>query len=117
MIIFGGLSSGIIFAKQFEDQTLIWTPSDNPTLQNRLKSEELFPAEKKLREITLMVEATDRTDSLITTAAFEEMRQFEQLLYSVEEYSDTGLDALNRLVRKGKGKIFGFADICMQAEL
>lgn len=45
------------------------------------------------------------------------MRQFEQLLYSVEEYSDTGLDALNRLVRKGNGKIFGFKDICMQAEL
>ena len=111
---------------------MIWTPSvspliylptydsvllvqDNPTLRNKGKGEKLFPAEKKLREITLMVEARGKT--LISTEAFEEMRQFEQLLYSVEEYSDTDLDALNRLVRKGGGKIFGFADICMQAEL
>ena len=63
----------------------------------------------------MIVEA--QGDTLITTEVFEEMRQFEQLLYSVEEYSDTGLDALNRLVRKGNGKIFGFKDICMQAEL
>ena len=35
----------------------------------------MFPAEKKIREITLMVEAYG--DNLITTEAFEEMRQFE----------------------------------------
>lgn len=35
----------------------------------------MFPAEKKLREITLMVES--KGDSLISTESFEEMRQFE----------------------------------------
>lgn len=41
-------------------------------MNNKRKSEELFPSEKKIREITLMVEAMG--GSLITTEAFEEMR-------------------------------------------
>ena len=45
------------------------------------------------------------------------MLQFEQLLYSITEYSDTKLDKLNSLYREGKGKIFSFADICEQIEL
>ena len=44
--------------------------------------------------------------------AFEEMRQFEQILYSVEEYSDTDLTALNNIYRKEEGRIFTFMDIC-----
>ena len=37
---------------------------DNPTLQNKKKSEELFPIESRVRQIRLIVEA--KGDTLIT---------------------------------------------------
>ena len=45
------------------------------------------------------------------------MRQFEDLLYSITEYTDTKLDSLNSLERSSEGKLFSFDDICQQIEL
>ena len=63
----------------------------------------------------MIVEA--KSDNLITLEAFEEMRQFEDLLYSITEFTDTKLDPLNNLHRTGKGKLFSFNDICYKFEL
>ena len=63
-----------------------------------------------MREIILIVEA--KGDNLFTSEVFEEMRQFEQLLYSVEEYSDTKLSKYNTVYRDGKGIVFSFSDVC-----
>lgn len=48
---------------------------------------------------------------------FEEMMQFEEILFSITEFSDTKLNSLNELHREGKGTVFSFADICQQFEL
>lgn len=45
------------------------------------------------------------------------MRQFEQLLFSIEEFSDTSFNSMNQLQRRGEGFKFGFKDVCAQAEL
>ena len=50
---------GNVLAKAYPDQTLIWTPSDNPTLKNKEKSHNLFPEEDKVRQINLIVESRD----------------------------------------------------------
>ena len=42
------------------------------------------------------------------------MVQFENILYSITEYADTRLDALNEIDRAGQGAMFTFADICKQ---
>ncbi len=79
-------------------------------MKNKRLSEDLFPKESKLREITLIVKANG--DNLFTSDVFEEMRQFEQLLYSVEEYSDTKLSKYNTVSREGEGLVFSFSDVC-----
>ena len=40
------------------------------------------------------------------------MEQFEQILYSITEYSDTKLDVFSDIDRQGSGEIFKFSDIC-----
>ena len=60
---------------------------------NKQKSEELFPDEEKVRQIKIIVVAED--DTLLTRETFNEMIQFENILYSITEYADTKLDALN----------------------
>ena len=44
------------------------------------------------------------------------MIQFENILYSITEYADTKLDALNDIQREGQGAMFTFKDICKQIE-
>lgn len=45
------------------------------------------------------------------------MLQFDSLLHSITEYSDTKLDPLSNLIRSGSGDLFGFKDICQEIEL
>ena len=40
------------------------------------------------------------------------MKQFEDLLYSITEYTDTRLDPLRNVQRSSQGKLFSFEDIC-----
>jgi hypothetical protein len=42
--------------------------------------------------------------------------QFEDILYSISEYSDTYLDSVNVIQRDGDGYLFKFSDICKQNE-
>ena len=74
------------------------------------KSKELFPDQNRLRRINVIVEAVD--DNLLTTAAFNEIMEFEKILYQVSEFSDTKLNNFNEIERDSKGKLFKFADIC-----
>ena len=45
------------------------------------------------------------------------MIEFEEILYSVSEFSDTKIDAYGGIERKAEGKLFKFADICPQVTL
>lgn len=47
---------------------------------------------------------------------FKELEEFEDLLYSIEEYSGTYLDPLNNIQRKTDSKPFKFTDICKEFE-
>ena len=47
---------------------------------------------------------------------FDELIQFEDILYSISEYSDTYLDSVNVIQRDGDGYLFKFSDICKQNE-
>ena len=69
---------------------MLWTPRASPTLDAYEKSKEMFPAENRLRRINVIVEAVG--DTLLTLPAFEEMIQFEKILYSISEFSDTKLN-------------------------
>ena len=42
------------------------------------------------------------------------MIQFEEILYSVSEFSDTKLNNYNEIEREQAGKLFKFSDICPQ---
>lgn len=55
----------------------------------------MFPQELKTRKINLIVES--KGDTLLTVETFAEMKQFEDLLYQVEEYSDTYVDSANKI--------------------
>ena len=55
----------------------------------------------KTRQINLIVES--KGDTLITKETFAEMIQFEELLYSITEFSDTKRDRLGDIIREGKG--------------
>ena len=70
----------------------------------------MFPIEMKTRQINLIVES--KGDTLITKETFAEMIQFEELLFSITEFSDTKRDRLGDIIREGKGTQFSFADIC-----
>ena len=50
----------------------------------------MFPEDDYLRQIILIVESTG--DSLFTEQTFAEMEQFEDILYSIQEFSDTYVD-------------------------
>lgn len=47
---------------------------------------------------------------------FKELVEFEDLLYSVEEFSGTYLDPLNNIQRNTASKPFKFSDICKEFE-
>ena len=72
----------------------------------------MFPSSEQIREIILIVEAKE--ESLITVQAFEEMIQFEQILYQVAEFSTTHIDGLGDVYRTGEGDVFTFEEICHQ---
>ena len=48
----------------------------------------------------------------MTRETFKEMIQFENILYSITEFADTRINALNAIQREGEGRMFTFADIC-----
>lgn len=74
----------------------------------------MFPVEVRPRAISLIIES--KGDSLITLEIFKELEEFEDLLYSIEEYSGTYLDPLNNIQRKTDSKPFKFTDICKEFE-
>ena len=45
------------------------------------------------------------------------MIQFEEILHSVTEYSDTEFSTLYNIVRPSEGEILRFQDICQKNEL
>ena len=79
------------------------------------KSKTLFPDDDKIRSINVIVEA--KGDTLLTQQVFKEMIEFEEILYSVSEFSDTKIDAYGGIERKAEGKLFKFADVCPQVTL
>ena len=56
----------------------------------------MFPISDKTREITLIVEAK-APFHLLTVDAFEEMLEFEDILYETSEFTDTQLDGFRRI--------------------
>lgn len=40
------------------------------------------------------------------------MQQFEEMLFSVEEFADTRLSTFNEIKREEKGRKFRFSDVC-----
>ena len=88
---------------------------ESPTLTAYEKSKTLFSDENKIRTINVIVEA--KGDTLLTKEVFSEMIEFEEILYSVSEFSDTGLDAYGSIERKAEGKLFKFSDVCPQVTL
>lgn len=45
------------------------------------------------------------------------MIQFEKILYSVSEFSDTKLNNFKEIERKAEGQLFKFTDVCPQVSL
>ena len=92
------LSCGcIFFQRHYRDETFLWTPGRSETMTAFEKGKELFPDDDRLRSIKVIVEATG--DNLITRDAFSEMIEFEEILNSVTELSDTRLNSLGSIVR------------------
>ena len=58
------ISGFIFFQSHYKDEKLLWTPSESETLTAYEKSKELFPNEKNLHSIKVIVEAVG--DNLIT---------------------------------------------------
>ena len=44
------------------------------------------------------------------------MIQFEEILYSIAEFSDTHIDGFGSTHRPAEGSLFSFEDICQQIE-
>jgi hypothetical protein len=114
LVVFILLAMGMGSAEEFPDENIIWTPEGNPSLVNKGKAEELFPQKEKYRVINLMVEATG--DNVLTRESLETVREFEELMGTIWEYSDTTLDATNKIVRPGKGTKIYWKDICRYTE-
>ena len=112
-MIFIGFSLGLGWAKEFEDESIIWTPAGNPSLEAKDKSKILFPTEEKFRSISLIIE---NDDNVITKETLEQLLMFEEILYSTTELDDTTLNSVNQIERPGKGSEFTWKDICMQRQ-
>ena len=81
---------GMTQSQAYEDEQLVWTPAENESIKNYEKAKELFDSDEKSRPISIIAESTG--DNLLTIDAFQEMIDFENLLYGIEEFSDTTLD-------------------------
>lgn len=92
------LSFGVfMFASVYKDEAILWTPMGSPTITAYETSKELFPVASTWRRLDVIVEAIG--DNLLTIEAFDEMIQFEKILYSVTEFSDTKLNNLAQIER------------------
>lgn len=81
MLFFILLSGGMATRKGYEDEQLIWTPADNPSLTSRDKSMKLFPSKSGF--VSLIAEVKDPSDegaSIITLAAMKEIKEYVDLM-------------------------------------
>lgn len=70
ILFFIVLSGGMAKRANFDDESIVWTPSGNPSLQARTKGSELFPSTGGF--IGLLAEVKNPSDasaSIITTKA------------------------------------------------
>ena len=66
-----GLSSGLMQYKRFDDDILIWTPKNNPSVQAFNKSQALFSQDGGY--IGVIAEVKGDSENVITLNAFKEM--------------------------------------------
>lgn len=67
------LSGGMMMSKEYEDQSVIWTPKNNPSLQAKDKGEALFDGEEKFRYISVIFESKDPEENILNPAALMQM--------------------------------------------
>lgn len=65
LVLFIAISTGMLQAKSYEDETVIWTPAGNPTLVAKEKGEELFNGEQKFRFLSVIFESKDPEQNIL----------------------------------------------------
>ena len=106
ILFFVILSGGMAKRAGFDDESIVWTPSNNPSLQARTKGSELFPSTGGF--IGLLAEVKNPTDtsaSIITTAAIAEIKAFQARLQAVN-YTYTATT--------GESKVIRWDDLCIK---
>lgn len=116
LLVFILFSTGMSQSTLYEDENVIWTPSGNPTLKAQDKSKALFVKEEKYRAVSIIWEIKGDATNILNVEALKEMKQFEDLMYSVSDWKDTTVDATNNIVRDKKGAVYNYEDICYEVD-
>jgi hypothetical protein len=118
--VFFFIGSGITAYKTYENEQEIWTPEGNQSLMNLAASEDLFTEGSTARIVSVIATAKQPnvtyTPNVITKVAFQEMIDWENMLFSAHfELDDSIFDTdANVITRPGKGNPVFFQDICKQ---
>ena len=106
---------GMGMSQKYEDESIIWTPSGNPTLKAQEKAEKLFPVEEKFWYMSIIMEPKDGAEEgILTVGALKEMADWEAKMRAIVEWESTTTDANLVLTRDKKGDTYKYEDICQQ---
>lgn len=82
-----GLASGMAQTSTYSDESVIWTPSGNPSLEANKRAGEMFQSNVGFISVMFEVKnAEDESASLVTLEAYKEMSTVQDLILS-HEYS------------------------------
>jgi len=77
LVWFVAMTAGFFLcSSEYDDESVIWTPEGNPTLQAKEKGEELFAKEEKYRFISVLFESKDPEQNILNIGAVYEMALF-----------------------------------------
>ena len=107
MLVFILLAGGMAKSQGFEDESIVWTPSGNPSLQAREKGGKLFPSKGGF--IGLLAEVknpSDASSTIITTQAIKDIKDFQAKLQAVK---------LTITLKSGEKKDITWSSVCVKA--
>jgi len=68
------LASGMARSASFDDESIVWTPSGNPSIIANERQKAMFPTSGGF--VGALFEVKGDTENILTKAAFEEMKNF-----------------------------------------